>query len=290
MDAYGHPQFLTTARALAQRSSDVRLRIVDATVFLHLAENGYRVQSGWETYCAGHIPGAVFMDLIRSFSDTSTGLGFSRPSPEALAEALGALGISAEDRVVIYSSGHVMWATRAWWLLRYAGHEDVAVLDGGLKAWLAANQPVATDRPSLPPTTYRSSPRPELFVDKEEMARSMSASDVCTINALSPEVYAGTGAMHYGRRGHIPGSLNLHYDALLENGHFKRAAALRDELQAQGLLDAKRVIAYCGGGISATVDAFACQLLGQEAVAVYDGSMAEWVRDESMPLTTGTNP
>lgn len=290
MDAYRHPQFLTSVQALAEQYLDSGLRIVDATVFLHLAENGYRVESGWEAYCAGHIPGAVFMDQIRSFSDTSTGLGFSRPSPEALAEALGTLGIGPEHRVVIYSSGHVMWATRAWWLLRYAGHDDVAVLDGGLKAWLAANQPVATDLPSLPPQTYRASPRPELFVDKDEVARSMSTSGVCTINALSPEVYAGTGAMHYGRRGHIPGSLNLHYDELLENGHFKAASALRDELQAQGLLDAKRVIAYCGGGISATVDGFACQLLGQEAVAVYDGSMAEWVRDASMPLTTGTKP
>jgi len=81
--------------------------------------------------------------------------------------------------------------------------------------------------------------------------------------------------MHYGRRGHIPGSLNLHYDALLDDGHFKSASALRDVLQAQGLLHAERVIAYCGGGISATVDAFVCGLLGQEAVAVYDGSMAE---------------
>jgi len=290
MDAYRHPQFLTSVQALAEQYLDSGLRIVDATVFLHLAENGYRVESGWEAYCAGHIPGAVFMDQIRSFSDTSTGLGFSRPSPDALAEALGTLGIGPEHRVVIYSSGHVMWATRAWWLLRYAGHDDVAVLDGGLEAWLAANQPVATDRPSLPPQTYRASPRPELFVDKDEVARSMSTSGVCTINALSPEVYAGTGAMHYGRRGHIPGSLNLHYDELLENGHFKAASALRDELQAQGLLDAERVIAYCGGGISATVDGFACQLLGQEAVAVYDGSMAEWVRDASMPLTTGTKP
>ena len=183
-----------------------------------------------------------------------------------------------------------MWATRAWWLLRYAGHDDVAVLDGGLRAWQAAGQSLATDAPSFPPVTYQPSPRPELFVDKDEVLRNMSAPGVCTINALSPEVYAGTGEIHYGRRGHIPGSVNLHYDALLEQGQFKPASALREALQAQGLLDAERVIAYCGGGISATVDGFACQLLGREAVAVYDGSMAEWVRDASLPLTTGTAP
>ena len=290
MDDYRHPQFLTTAAALATQQDDPDLRIVDATVFLHPAKTGYRVESGWDAYRAGHIPGAVFMDLVENFSDTSTGLNFSRPSPEALAKALGALGISPCDRVVIYSTGHVMWATRAWWLLRYAGHADVAVLDGGLRAWQEAGHPLATDTPSWPPVTYQPSPRPDLFVDKDEVARSMSAPGICTINALSPEVYAGTGAMHYGRRGHIPGSLNLHYDALLERGHFQAAPALRDALQAQGLLDADRVIAYCGGGISATVDGFACQLLGQEAVAVYDGSMAEWVRDTSLPLTTGNEP
>jgi len=290
MADYRNPHFVITVDALAQELAASDLRIVDATVFLHPSESGYRAESGWERYGAGHIPNAVFMDLIRTFSDTSTGLGFSRPRPEALAEALGALGISPAHRVVIYSSGHVMWATRAWWLLRYAGHDDVAVLDGGLQAWRAAGLPLATDTPSHPPVTYRPSPRPELFVDKDEMARSLGASGVCTVNALSAELYAGTGEMHYGRRGHIPGSLNVHYDALLERGHFKSASALHEVLQAQGLLGTPRVITYCGGGISATVDAFACQLLGKDDVAVYDGSMAEWVRDESLPLITGSEP
>jgi thiosulfate/3-mercaptopyruvate sulfurtransferase len=290
MTDYQNPQFLISASALGEQAAEPDLRIVDATVFLRPAATGYRAESGWETYCTGHIPGAVFMDLVQTFSDTSTGLGFSRPTPEALAEALGALGISHEHRVVVYSSGHVMWATRAWWLLRYAGHDRVAVLDGGLRAWQAAGLPVTTDMPAHTAVGYEPSPRPELFVDKDAVLSAMEDSGVCTVNALSPDVYAGTGDMHYGRRGHIPGSLNLHYDALLEKGHFKAAPALRAVLQPQGLLDAPRVIAYCGGGISATVDAFACLLLGKDEVAVYDGSMAEWVRDESLPLTIGSEP
>ncbi|MDZ7670705.1 MAG: sulfurtransferase [Gammaproteobacteria bacterium] len=290
MTDYHNSQYLTTALALGEQFAEPDLRIVDATVFLHPAATGYRAESGWENYCSGHLPGAVFMDQVREFSDTSTGLGFSRPTPEALAESLGALGISHEHRVVIYSTGHVMWATRAWWLLRYAGHDRVAVLDGGLRAWQAAGLPVTTDIPAYPAVAYRPAPRPELFVDKDEVVSGMNDPAVCTVNALSPEVYAGTGDMHYGRRGHIPGSLNVHYDAMLESGHFKPAADLRAALQAQGLLDAPRLIAYCGGGISATVDGFACQLSGKEEVAVYDGSMADWVRDESLPLTTGTEP
>ena len=118
----------------------------------------------------------------------------------------------------------------------------------------------------------------------------MDDQSVCTVNALSPEVYAGTGDMHYGRRGHIPGSRNVHYDELLDAGCFKPAPALEAALKDSGMLDAPKVIAYCGGGISATVDAFACLLLGRDGVAVYDGSMSEWVRDESLPLKTGEAP
>lgn len=290
MADYQNPQFLVSAEDLAAALDAPDLRIVDATVFLQRTEQGYRAESGEARYRRGHIPNAAFMDLIRAFSDTSTGLGFSRQQPEALAAALGRLGISQDHRVVIYSSGHVMWATRAWWLLRYTGHDDIAVLDGGLQAWEAAGLPLSTAIPSHPPAAYVPSPRPGLFVDKSEMVASLDAPGVCTVNALSPDVYAGSGDMHYGRRGHIPGSLNVHYDALLEDGHFKPAAALRDVLAAQGLLGADRVITYCGGGISATIDGFACQLLGKDDVAVYDGSMAEWVRDESLPLTTGPAP
>jgi thiosulfate/3-mercaptopyruvate sulfurtransferase len=290
MNDYSNPQFLVSPTALARQLDQPNLRIVDATVFLRPAETGYRAESGWETYCAGHLPGAVFMDLVKTFSDTTTGLGFSRPAPETLARALGALGISHEHRVVVYSSGHMMWATRAWWLLRYAGHDDAAVLDGGLRTWQESGLPVTTEVPAYPAVDYEASPRPELFVDKDEVLSAMSDPGTCTVNALSPEVYAGTGDMHYGRRGHIPGSLNLHYDALLEKGRFRPARELHAALQAQGLLDAPRVIAYCGGGISATVDGFACQLLGKDGVTVYDGSMAEWVQDESLPLTTGSEP
>lgn len=141
-----------------------------------------------------------------------------------------------------------------------------------------------------PTVSFRGRPRSALFVDKPEMLASIGKPGVCTVNALSPEVYAGSGELHYGRRGHIPGCLNVYYDALLEGGQFKPPQALRDELAARGLLDADRVIVYCGGGIAATVDGFACQLLGKEDVAVYDGSMAVWVQDPALPLTVAPEP
>ena len=113
---------------------------------------------------------------------------------------------------------------------------------------------------------------------------------VCTINALNQSLYEGTGDFYYQRRGHIPGSLLLAYDDILDNEFFLPADALKAKLTSQGILDAERVITYCGGGIAATLDAFACVLLGQENVQVYDGSMSEWVMDPARPLTEGSNP
>jgi thiosulfate/3-mercaptopyruvate sulfurtransferase len=281
---------LTEPGDLARRLDDPATRVLDAAVFLEPAETGYRAVSGLDRYREGHVPGAAFMDLIRTFSDTTSGLGFTRPSPAALASALGQLGIGAEHPVVVYSSGHMMWATRAFWLLRYAGHGQVSVLNGGLRGWRDSGGAIARGDATYPPTTFEATPRPEVFVDLAETRDAMNDSAVCTVNALSPEVYAGTGDMHYGRRGHIPGSRNLHYDRLMDGQRFRPLGELREALDDTGLLAAPRVIAYCGGGISATVDAFACLLAGKAEVAVYDGSMSEWVRDPALPLTTGAAP
>ena len=286
---YAHPEYLINPKQLESRLQESALRILDATVFLIPADSGYRAESGRDKFDQGHIPGAVFMDLVHTFSDTTTGLGFSLPKPQTLAAALGDLGVAQDDDVVLYSSGHMMWATRAFWLLRYAGHAHTKVLNGGFGRWKAEDRPISQESRGYPATTYAPRPRLELFVDLGEMTDAMGLDTVCTVNALSPEVYAGTGEMHYGRRGHIPGSLNLHYDDLMDGAKFKSADDLHAALSAKGMLDAAKIITYCGGGISATIDAFACLLVGKNDVAVYDGSMSEWVRNES-PLNTGSAP
>ena len=283
---YAHPEYLISVEELAADTAS--RRILDATVFLNPAPTaGYRAESGLERFNAGHIPGAVFLDLIRDASDTSTGLGFSLPAAAQLEGLFRRLGISDDTDVVLYSTGHMMWATRAWWLLHYCGHKRARVLDGGFRAWRDAGLAVTTETATYPEGTFTAAPDPALFADKDAVLAAIGDGDVCTVNALSPEVYAGEGAFSYGRKGHIAGSINVYYDELLDNGHFKAHDALAAVLRDQGLLDAPRVVAYCGGGISATIDAFACLLCGQEAVSVYDGSMAEWVRDESLPMETG---
>ncbi len=288
--SYAHPEYLIETNALQQRLKEPNLRIFDAAVFLTPQSNGgYQVDSGRHKYAQAHIPGAGFIDLIGDWAETTSSLNFTLPSIDRLAAAIGHSGIGAEHDVVLYSSGHLMWATRAWWLLHYAGHNRVAVLNGSLGAWQANGLPVESGEHHYPTTTFAAQPRTNVFADTTEVERGMHGA-VCTVNALSPALYAGTGDFYYKRRGHIPGSLPLFYDHLLQQEHFLPAPGLSTALEAQGMLSAERVITYCGGGIAATVDAFACKLMGQENVAVYDGSMSEWVSDEARPLTIGDTP
>ena len=288
--SYAHPDYLVSAQELAANIGAPNLRIFDATVFLTPAPSGvgYQAESGLARFQRGHVPSAMFLDLIEAASDTSTGLGFSLPPPSQLQALFRSLGVDDDSEVVLYSTGHIMWATRAWWLLRYCGLRRVRVLNGGFKAWQAGDHPVSTEMSAYPPGTLFADPVRGLFAHKDAVLAAIDDGQTCTVNALSPEVHAGEGDFTYGRRGHIAGSVNVFYDQLLDDGHFKEGDALREALSAKGLLDAPRVIAYCGGGISATVDAFACLLLGHQNVAVYDGSMSEWVRDPSLPMETGS--
>ena len=287
---YAHPEYLIEPDALQAALEAPDLKIFDATVHLVPAEKGYRAESGLADYERAHIPGAAFLDQIRAVSDTSTGLGFSLPDPVALEQGLRTAGISQGDRVVVYSTGHMMWATRAWWLLHYAGLDEVAVLNGGFAGWQAAGHGTASGGSSYDAGDVTVDVRADRFVNQDAVLSAIGSRAVCTVNALAPDVYSGESKMSYGRKGHITGSVNVHYDELLDGQRFRPADELKQSLAAKGLLDADRVIAYCGGGISATIDALACLLVGKNEVAVYDGSMSEWVRDERLPMTTGSEP
>ena len=286
---YRNPDYLIEPDQLAELLGQEDLRVFDATVHLRPAEKGYRAESGLEEYNQGHIAGAGFLDQIKAISDTTTGLGFSLPAVDALQSSLRELGISDDDRVIVYSGGHMMWATRAWWVLHYAGLRNVAVLNGGFAAWQAASLPVEQQANVYPAGTVSLTPKPERFVNQAQVLAAIGSDAICTVNALAPDVYTGESKMSYGRKGHITGSVNLHYEEMLQDGRYRPAVELESSLRDRGLLDAPQVYAYCGGGISATIDAFACLLMGKEEIAVYDGSMSEWVRDAALPLTEGSD-
>lgn len=274
---------------LADNLGDPDLRLFDVTVHLRPATPGpYRIESGRADYEAGHIPGAAFLDLGGDLSDPDSKLAFTMPSLDRLAATLGAAGVRPGARVVVYSTTSPMWATRLWWMLRASGFEAAAVLDGGFAKWTAEGRDVQSGVQTYPPAALSLTARPGAWADKAAVLAAVGDGAVCTINALSPGVHSGEAAMNYGRKGHIAGSRNVPYAALLTDaGVFRDDAALRALFTAVGAFERSRVICYCGGGISATMDALALTRLGHPSVAVYDGSMSEWSRDPDLPMSLG---
>lgn len=274
---------------LAEHLGDAELRVFDVTVHLRPSASGpYSIESGRADYEAGHVPGAGFLDLGNDLSDTTSPLAFTMPPVERFASALGEAGVGQQTRLVAYTTTTPMWATRLWWMLRACGFDNAAVLDGGLAKWRAEGRPLAAGEQRYPPDQLTLTARTGAWADKDAVLGAIDDGAVCTINALSPGVHSGEAAMNYGRKGHIKGSRNVPYAALLrEDGTWRADEDLRALFEDADALGRDRVICYCGGGISATMDALALTRLGQENVAVYDGSMSEWTRDPDLPMETG---
>jgi len=281
---------LVSTAWLEAHLGDPDLRVFDTTVHLRPASPGpYRIESGRADYEASHVPGAAFLDLAGDLSDPNSPLSFTMPPLERLARALGAAGVGRGSRVVVYTTTTPMWATRLWWMLRASGFDEVAVLDGGFAKWTAEGRSVEAGARAYPPAELSLTARPGAWADKADVLAAIEDGAVCTINALSPSVHSGESPMNYGRKGHIKGSRNVPYAALLkDDGTYRDDADLRALFDTVGAFERARVICYCGGGISATMDALALTRLGHPSVAVYDGSMSEWSRDPAMPMETGS--
>ena len=287
---YVRTDLLIDVNTLSQRLNDDNLRIFDTSVFLTPQQGGgYLVESGREKYQTAHIPGAGFIDLIKHWSNASSILNFTLPDEQRLGEVISEAGIGNSNEVILYSSGNLMWATRAWWLLHYAGHDNVKIVNGSFNAWQKAGLTTESGDKRYPESAFELATKHAVIANIEEIERGLNGK-ICTINALDQSLYEGSGVFYYTRRGHIPGSKPMSYSSLLCEQYFLPADDLEAHLNAQDALSSDRVITYCGGGIAATIDAFACKLMGQNNVAVYDGSMSEWVLDDSRPLTVGTEP
>ncbi|MDO8184602.1 sulfurtransferase [Conexibacter sp. JD483] len=283
---------LIDAAALDAHRGDPELRIFDTTVLLQRPPEGgpYEVVSGRAGYEQGHIPGAAFADLAADLADPDAPFAFTLPRAERFARAAGALGIGDGAHVVVYAQSATMWATRLWWLLRYFGFDAVSVLDGGLPAWRAAGLPLETAATPYPPATFTARPRPELLATRADVeAIARGETPACLVNALSPEVFRGEGPSSYSRPGRIPGSVSLPHATLVDPGtnRFRPLPQLRTALDAAGAQPGQQVVAYCGGGISATVDVFAWARTGRDDVKLYDGSLTEWTADPDLPVEVG---
>jgi thiosulfate/3-mercaptopyruvate sulfurtransferase len=273
---------LIDAAELRSRLGDPDLRVLDGTVLLDFPPDGGppSVTSGRAGFDAGHIPGAAFADLITDLSDPASGLPFTLPSAERFAAAIGALGVGDDSEVVVYDQGATVWATRLRWLLRYFGFDGVRVLDGALPAWKAAGGELSTEPASYPAATFSPRPRPELVATGDDVFAAMEDGSTCIVNALDD-------AFH--KAGRIPGSSQLAASTLLDpaTGRVRPVEEIRRAVADVVPDSGPAPIAYCGGGIAATLDVFAFVMAGREDARLYDGSLTEWTSDPARPVETG---
>jgi thiosulfate/3-mercaptopyruvate sulfurtransferase len=287
------PDALINTGELAALLGQPDLRVYDCTTYLDPAPAGsddpYIAVPGRRTFEEAHIPGADFLDLQGEFSDQATRLRFMLAPQAQLEAAFGRHGLGGSARAVLYSIGSMMWATRFWWMLRALGFDGARVLDGGFDKWRAEGRPTESGPArGYPPATFTAAPRPGLFVDAQAVLAASGRPDTAIVNALGPQFHKGREPSRYGRPGRVPGSVNVPA-ATLVNAQAKDFTTLADaeaKFAAQGITRDKRVICYCGGGISATIDLFLLQALGYPNLALYDGSMGEWAKNPALPIET----
>jgi thiosulfate/3-mercaptopyruvate sulfurtransferase len=275
---------------LADYLGSDKLVVLDASVLPYTQPNGQSgYLSGHEQYLIeGHIPGAIFADLVDVFSDPDAALPFTHPAAAEFAIAAGSVGVDNDTTVVVYDGAAGQWASRLWWLFRTNGYDKVAVLDGGYKKWTAEERATDVGHVESVITVFATSPRPELWVSKTDVeaivAGAASGALVC---GVPPREFTGEDG-HRTRLGHIPGSISAPAGRLVdrESNAFIPEDALRATFAR--VLDQERIVTYCAGGIAAASDALALTLLGHRNVALYDGSLNEWAADAALPLVTST--
>jgi thiosulfate/3-mercaptopyruvate sulfurtransferase len=241
---------------------------------------------GAEQYRQGHVPGALFAHLDHDLSAAKTGSNGRHPlpDPDAFIAWLGQAGLRRDDPVVCYDAGNGSIAARLWWMLRWVGHDAVAVLDGGLPAWTALDLPLEADVPASAPGNLQQRP---------PLVRTVAAGDILSqpqlkvLDARAPDRFRGENETLDPVGGHIPGAANRFFkDNLLPDGRFKPAAQLRAELGALVAEPASAVM-QCGSGVTACHNLLALEVAGLPGAALYPGSWSEWCADPSRPVATG---
>ena len=245
-------------------------------------------EAGRRAHDEAHIPGALFLNLDEDLSGPKTGLNGRHPLPHPLTFSLrlGALGIDNTRQVVAYDASGGCYAARLWWMLRWAGHSAVAVLDGGWNAWLGSGFPVARDRPLVRSTSFNLDLRPGLAVDAAYIAAHLAASSITLMDARSPDRFRGENETLDPVAGHIPGAANRFFRLNLDDtGAFKNAAALRREFGPYlGGRDARAMVHQCGSGVTACHNLLAMEHAGLPGSRLYPGSWSEWISDRSRPV------
>ncbi|MEU3455993.1 sulfurtransferase [Micromonospora sp. NPDC006766] len=246
---------------------------------------------GRDDYVAGHLPGAVFVDLDTELCGRPGAAGrHPLPDPAALQAALRAAGVRTGHPVVVYDGGDGMSAARAWWTLRWAGHRAVRVLHGGFPAWVAAGLPVSTSAPTPVPGDVTVTPGELPVLDAGEAARLAAADAGVLLDVRAAPRFRGETEPIDPVAGHVPGAVNLPAPEYVTDGRFPAAEALRRRFADAGVAEDEPVGAYCGSGVTAAQAILALHLAGRPDAALYVGSWSDWVADPDRPVATDGTP
>lgn len=274
----------TTIVSVAELAAHSSWRVVDCS---HAIGDP---QAGATAYAKAHIPGAVHARMEHALSGPRTGANGRNPlpAPAAFARWLGEMGIGPTDQVVAYDRSGNAAASRLWWMLRWIGHDAVAVLDGGFAAWTGAGQPVTDAVPTPRPAAYEPRPQAGRHVDLAFVASRCHDPDVLIVDARSRDRFHGIGETTDPRAGHIPGSVSRPYTVNVgPDGRFKSAEALAAEWRTL-LGDRPRgtLVMSCGSGVSACHNLLSLEIAGIGGAMLYPGSWSEWCSDPSRPIET----
>ncbi len=276
-------RFVVSSDWLAKELGAPDLKVIDASFYLPAQGRDAEAE-----YRSGHIPGAIRFDHDK-IANHSTGLPHMVPAPEVFAEAVGRMGISETDRIVVYDGPGIFSAPRGWWLFRIMGAQNVFVLDGGLDGWKAEGRPLETEVPPPQVSTFKTDLRLDKVIDFREMLSIVVDGSRQIADARSAGRFAATELETRPglRSGHMPGAHSLPSGTFSLNGKLRSLPELRQAIENAGIDFGQPVVTTCGSGITAAIITLALESLGHEDNALYDGSWTEWGGREDAPVVAG---